>query len=790
MQSGRGAGRFCFPRAATRCLAAWGSACLLVAVAHADARPGAYPALSTEISAEHPLFLFHADDPADGDTTLYISHLQEAWDTLPEPLRPYSALVIDVPGVDPASRHERNLTVLQACQEYGVPVVVTVADGNPKRFYPIASLEALLEAYTCVRGAAVLGMRFNEYDEAEAGPALGPPTRVRWLAGTMETLARYGRFCWMPLDEIGWPRAMANAQCAALYEQMRACRGYVLPGAACRGQHVVPQVAACLGLWLEDAAAHWGTAPDAQWYADARFDGPGRFGGPGTSGSMPSGLYRAMILVGAMAGATVYAFPSERDLWFGREVDRWNDAIYPSLLDLLEKGLIARRDFVQERAPVAFQLAHAATGRAFHANLRHIDGVLDQGWLVHGAYGMERPGQVPELIPNRGDRFIVPLISPHAPEESLAAFARVVQPHELQSAAEWSALLDAHAAPAGEGTAFITRVGRGIFILNSRENIADAQTFRVAEAPAPLRGVTARREGETVVIAWPFREGDVSYKVYRRVPPETRHTLIATLLDERQFTDASPPPFETAVYAVTALTTDTEPFEGVVGHGEYLALSTVESRIAEEVMLAPTLTYGEAEPAGGAGVAGTVSWTPWWPNTGGLAVAEQRMAEAIARRIEEWDAATSAKDLAAVMSLYAEDYRDPQGWGAEYARRAWQWFFERFAFPRMHRQIRQWDFSAFEEVGRVRVLLYARFTAYAPTDSTGRVADVPVHFPRVEAGETWVTFETVDGQWRIVHTDPALPNFRDFLAHTAGPETDARPGADVYPIPVLEPLSP
>ncbi|WP_394707875.1 glycoside hydrolase family 98 domain-containing protein [Roseovarius pacificus] len=741
--------------------------------------PMPYPMLSTEISAEHPLLLFHADDPAGGDLALYTAHVREAWDTLPEDLRPYAAMVINAPGQDPGARQTAYRTLLTAFQELGLPVVITIADGNPAHYFPRDLLEELLTGFTCVRGAAASGLYFNRYDPALAQGALRPSAQSRWLADTMDTLAHYGRFIWIPTEELAWARVMANVQEKPLYDALVHCAGYVVPGAAVRGQHVIPQVSSLLGLWLEGAAAQWGLAPDSRWYNDAHFDGIGKFGGADTSARMPSALYRAMVLTGAMTGASVYAFPEENDLWFGRAPDRWNDAIYPTLREVLRLGLIARRDFVQTRVPLAFQLSPATTPAEFHRNLRHIDGVLDQGTLIEVAYGMERPGQVPELIPNRGEYFWVPFVSPYASPEFLAAFARVEGPGGPADAQAWRELLSAHAQPAGEGTAFITRVGRGLFIMNSRENVLDPQTFRVDGVPKPVQGLEVRREGATVALTWPFREGDLSYKVYRRTLPATAYELAANLFDERAFID-TPPTDATVAYAVTALTNEQETIEGALSYGEYLALSTVECRIGTEVILSPVQVFGDAQE-----VALTQSsqpaYTPWWPTLDGLEGEHRQVAEAVARRIEQLESALAAKDLNAVSEIYSGAYEDPAEWGPAYVRRAWQALFECCGFIRMHRQVRRWDFSDYESEGIVRALLYLRVTAVAIGDAADQVADQIVALPRTDAADAWVTFSIDPGgeEWRIARTDPAFPNMRDLLAPFA-PAAMLPPGPDRY----------
>ena len=740
-----------------------------------------FPALNTEISPEHPLFIFRAGPPYGGDTTRYAQFLGEIWAALPESLRPFSALEIDVPGQELVSRHERFISVLGALQAAAIPAVIIIADGAPERYYPLSHLAELFHDFTCIRGVSAYGLRFNAYDPLDVSEAMPPPRLVRWLVDVIDTSARYGRFVWLPLDELGWPRVMSNTSCRALYNKLCECRGYVAPGLAYRGPHTIPQTAALMGLWLEGAAGMWGVAPDSNWYADARFDGVGRYGGAAAPDKMPSSLYRAMILNGVMTGATVYAFPVENDLWFGPSRRFWQEAIGATLTEVAEKGLIPRQEFVRKKTHVAVQLLEADDAIAFHRNLRDIDGVYDAGLLMLGAYGMERPGQVPELIPNRGDRYWVPLLSPHALPEVRSTFSAVAQPGTMATPADWANLLDQYAERTGEGAAFTSQVGRGIFVLNTRENEAEKQTVYLPEVPAPVHGLAARREGESITLTWPFREGDVAYRVYRRVLPETAFTLVASGLDQRTFTDPVVLADLSVAYAVTALTNETEPFEAAVGYGEYLALSTVESRIAEEVTLTPLLTMANAIPVTPPEPP-PMALAPWWPDFTGLDESARREAEGIVQRVEVLDDALARGDFNGVLDLYAVDYADPDGWRLEYVRRAWQWFFERYTAARLHRQIRSWDFSGLTGEGVVRLRMYCRVTAVALTDSSGRVADIPVTFPAAENGDVTLTWSNKEGVWRIAATSPAFPNFGELLAASSGPHDAIRSGPDVFPV--------
>lgn len=761
----------------TKWLAYWCAVAVCLAAGTAGAQ--AYPPRAIEIGPDHPLFIFHTSGLSTADPAAFALDVVRVWNALPDALRPFSTMRIEMYGPTMADRHLRLRAALERLQEANIPVIVQISDEEPRRAYPVEFAEELVRDFVCIKGLMAAGLTFDEYPQFGPDPAAYPPAHVQWLIGLTDVAARYGRFLAIQLDGLHWPRLMSNASCRRLYEKFRQCSPYVIPIAHARGGHDIPRMTSAMGLWLEDTVEHWGFGATSAWYSDANLLEPGLFGrGPAPS-PMPSQLYRAMILNGAMTGATVYSFEAGTDLWFGAMRGHWDTAIRPALSEIVERNLIARREFVQEKARVAYQLRVCHTPEDFHLNLRDIDGELNAGLMLRGAYGMERPGQIPELIPNSGRHYWVPILSPYAPQPVLERFARVVQPGVLNSPQEWIDLLDRDHRPDGIGTAFISRIGLGIFVMNNREAYTELQSFRIPNVPAPVRGIEARRRDDGVLVTWPLREGDVGWKVYRRTPPDGRFALVANDLDTREWLDRDSPPEAVVAYAVTALTTEDEPYEGTVNFGDYLALSTVESRIEEEAVISPLLLQGRARP---------VEQPPpafperiqWWPSFAGVPEAQLGAAQGIVERIEAFDRAFSERDLDGLMELYSPEYEDPEGWRRDYVRRAFQWFFERHAACRMDRQIRSWDFSRFDGYRTVAVLVYCNFAGTAVSDPTGRFADRIAQFPRNDTGEVLFTFADEGGLWRIVRTEPALPNFKDILSFSAGPYDSFEAGPDRF----------
>lgn len=714
---------------------------------------------AVDVSAEHPLLIFAAPDPNDEDFSGYPVQVAAAWEALPESIRPYSILKIESGPGTMIERHQRMRTMLSEITS--VPLVLEIADGNPASLYALGALEELLNQYPNVRGVHAAGLTFNEYYEFGDMDPLGLPHQVRWLVNAIEVAARNDRIITIELDGLNWPRVMSNTWCEPLYEAIRRNRDHVLPLVPTTGPHLISAMASLMGLWLEGSVSHWGIAPTSQWYREARFISPGVFGNAKDDSAMPPFLYRAMILNGAMTGAAVLHFDDAEDLVYGLRRYNWDQAILPTLEEILDHGYIARQDLVQRKARVAYRLASARTSRDFHRNLADIDAEFDAGNLLRGAYGLERPGQIPELILNSGLFYWVPIVSATGPPD-LPQFEQVVSPGEMNSPQNWTELLDAHYKPDGFGTAFVTRVGRGIFVMNTSENDFDEQTFRLLSVPAPMRAFRAERGPDGILLTWPYREGDFAYRVYRRILPDTNFSVVASDLDGRRYLDPDVSPTDTIAYALTALTNEKEPFEGTVNFGEYLIVNTAESRITEEAVVYPLAQQVNSTPV----VPRVQARVLDAPDPAALAPDRKDVTLAIEQRLEAWGVAFEDESLADVLDFYAQSYADTDGGNRRYVEQAYQWFFSRYDSCKMHRQVRRWDFGDDATSQRVDVLLYCRFTGVALTDPSGRFADQPAHFPRTDSGEVWMTMENINGAWRITSTDPSLPSFIDLLPLT------------------------
>lgn len=766
------------PTARASCLtgALW-VAVLLSVAAHAQAT--VYPPLSTEIGPAHPLFLFSIDLDLEAPPEGIGATVQQVWDRIPPALQPYSALRFDAGEGAVGIRVSRYRDAMEVLQPLGIPLVLSVRPDDPRERMSVRELEELLSAYTNIRGIDLTGMTFDTYPLPETPPQVAAQAGL-WLADLAHTAAQYGRFTHLAMAELHWARAMSNVTAAPFYHKLRECKGYIIPAAWQRGTETIPAQAATMGLWLEEAAAFWGVAADGRWYVDAPFLGPGRLGRDTESPGMPGAFYRAMVLNGAMAGATTFAFGPAQSLWGAPASSPLEQHIFPLLQRILNLALIPDATMVRERAPVAYQLAPAATPEDFHLNLRDWSPRSDAGNLIRAAYTPQQAGAMPELVPNRSGPFWIPLLSAHATEEARNAFALVADPGTHQNVQQWTDALNAHFPMTERGGPFVNEVGRGVFVMNTLENAVQAQPFEIAAAPAPVRAIAARRTDDGVVLTWPFREGDVSFSVYRKVPPAANYERVAQGLLDRTYTDSSAPALALVSYSVTALTNETETFAGQVEFGDFLAFSRVESRMAEEVTLSPVLADATSAPLpppapaidGQAFSALPPVKTP--PED--TAPIREEILQALAALREGYETA----NLDLLMRYYSEGYEDPEGWGRQYAQRAYQWMFERYRAHRMLYQVRDWDFESYESAGTVNVQLFVEMGAVAISDTSGAKANPRIHIPRTDDGLVWTTWTRQEGAWSIIFSNPAWPNFRELLSYLTGPFDNYPLGPDRY----------
>jgi len=652
---------------------------------------------AVENTQAHPLFVYQAPAPAVDTPEAYGNSIQHAWSALSEFFQAHSAITIPQRTHAQADREAWNTALFEQLKPTNIPLIPTIADGATQRFARPEQVEAWLKAYPGIHALHIKRLQLNTVTAHGELTSPSNDPQIAWMSTIIQITMRHHRKLIIEWDDFNPHILMSHPQYKSLYDSIVSHKAAITMIYRQGGAQTIPGNSALLGLWLEGAIDQWGISFDAGLYAKAGFREPGLFGSEGKPGSTPPALYRALLLNGAMTGATTYWFNNADELWAGTTPRYWAQTIAPTLLEITREGYISRKDLVQRNAVVAYRLNPASTWAEFAPILADIDGVFHEGRMIRAAYGMENPGQVPEWIPNNGTHYWIPILSAYASEDVLFAFKEVFLPSALTSVPAWQERLKGHYTPDGEGTAFIQKVGRAFFVMHTRENAYTTQTYRLNKVPAPMHDISATRAGSNVTLNWPFREGDISYNIYRFNNPNLDAIRaedfieIATEIDTRSFVDENIPPGETVLYSVTALTNERGQLEGTVNYGDYEIINAVKSRIDGFAYLEPYTM--RSRPVNGIPSlpSGLPTTQPSWIPPQADHAEALAASVAIAQTIEALSVAVRTENVHLLLSLIHEDYTDSAGTTKALLASLFQALFSRYQLGAMGHQIQSWE---------------------------------------------------------------------------------------------------
>jgi len=652
---------------------------------------------AVENTQAHPLFVYQAPVPTENTPEAYGQSVQGDWSLLSEFFQAHGAMNIPQRPIAQADRQVWNTALFEQLKASNIPLIPTVADGATQQYATIKSVDTWLKTYPSIQAVHVKRPQLNSvtvHGEL-AVPKKNPQTA--WLTALITTTARHQRKLILELDGLNPHILMSHPQYKVLYDTMLKHSDSITVLYRQGGAQTIPGQSALMGLWLEGAINQWGISIDSELYAQAGFQEPGLFGSEAQPTQTPAALYRALILNGAMTGATTYWFNNADELWAGSTPRFWTQVISPTLLNMTRDGYIASKGLVKRNSQVAYRLNPASTWAEFTPILDDIDGVFHEGRMIHAAYGMERPGQVPEWIPNNGAYYWIPILSAYASEDVIFSFKEVFLPGTMPSVAAWRERLNSHYTPDGAGTAFIQKVGRAFFVMHTRENAYETQSFSLNSLPAPLHDISATREGSKVTVNWPFREGDVSYSIYRLRTPNLSDIRandfeeIASELDARSYVDEAIPPGETVLYSVTALTNERGTLKGTVNYGDYRIISAVKSRIDGFALLEPYTMRSRPVNGIASQVSGLPTAQPDWIAPPEDQTQSVEASAAIAQSLEDVSAAVHAEDTPALLALIHEDYRDSAGTTKPLLATLFEALFGHYQMGPMGHQIQGWE---------------------------------------------------------------------------------------------------
>jgi hypothetical protein len=743
-------------------------ACLLVAPfwSHAilSASPSGCKPPELLISREHPLIILYG--PGAAERTV------KCWQNLPAALKPYCVVTMDPPSLDIKERLEGWRRMLRVVQPHNIPIVLQVAGDEPEWTSPLWVVETLLKEFPCIKAVQVVEWRCAYYSAFGGDLDLAIPANLRYLAEVLKLCGRYGKHLSLQIQS-DMAHLGTDTLAGPLREVFREYHEYFLPQNECIPPSYYLAQTAAWGLWLAGYCDHWGMEPQWWWWTkgESYFIRPGVFGVEAemeTDEDRYARLYRAFIIEGALMGATVFSIEPPQDIWQGESTDprHFDNVIYPTLRQLIEQRLIVSRQDVLQQAKVAYQMKECRTLHEYDTLLQDLDLEVAQGRLERAAYGVLLPHLMKEMIPDTGGRYyFIPLLPVGTPQNVAQGFAHVIQPGECSTPGAYSELLNRFYPPTENSTesvannrACVLKCGQAIAVLQSRENLFEKQPFAV-EVPRWVTGLNARRESNQLRLTWNNDPQARSYRVWKRIPRAKVYPEWDLAQDDLTNNSCVMPALDSVTLGVTARTVARRTLEGAVNYGEYLLFTANESPLLEQIVLTRDASRTEK-------VSLTDESLPArqevWCIFDGVEKGRQQEAEAVLENFRGLIAAFEAKDLDKLMSFYNPEYRDSNGHTTEYVRRAWLWWYQRTVIPYVVTQVRHWDTSRAAD-GDISFVAWNRFRGTIVWDEPfgyhGRV-----RIPRHEGERvTWTWKRTSAGQWKLIRTEPALPNFGEML---------------------------
>ena len=737
-----------------------------------------YPArdvkpLCIKISREHPLIIMMA--PALGRTSPENigREIVDAWvHHYPDELKPYTTIQIEERVLDYDERMTRFRQILDTVSEHEIPMVLQIADPDNQYTMPLQYVEQLLQEYPVIKGLNMAEMDLEHYSSFGGELKYKMPPETAHLIDAIKLAARYGRFTSIQIQKLRWPHILADEVQKPLLDTMREYRDYVLPQNECIEPFFLVRQAAVLGLWLSDVVDHFGMEPQSWFWEGAGFQKPGRFGPLHESTvDVPPRFYRPLILINAMTGGTVFSFEPYWDLWNEVNGHIGRDVIYPTLLEIIRNHLIPSKEEVLAKTKVAYQMNYCKTLEEFHVNINDIEPLAGKGLLSRAAYGLFWRGQNYEIIPDISRYFFIPLLPWDAEDMIKSRFTSVMHSGEIRSVEGYRSFLNQFYPPQDSGDAFVTGIGKATYVIQTCENLYREQSYRI-RVPQWVSEPKVEINGNKVLFSWEKVTGANGYEIFILENPNENFYAYQF----RPLKTVGAPGFETAlpdsgevVYGIVAIGSDQVILEGKVNYLDSPVFLNDNSPLRHVVRIGSGHTVKPIDLLDLSNDPRPKDQTVWptYPN-----VPDRFMTQAkeIVSAYENLMVAYENSDWQGVTVFYAQDYRDPNGYSFEYVGRALKWWFERNQHPYITVQVRDWDFTRFSDEETVKLKLWTLWRAIAIDD--GKWGDHGlVRFPRHKDEEVWFTWKKINRHWKIMTTDPAVPNFSEILWNARGYET-------------------
>lgn len=715
-----------------------------------------------------------------------------------------------------------------------VPLVLQVADPGEQFTMPLDEVEQLVDDYSdLVIGLELAEVRLQRYTQFGGDLSDTPSANARNFANVIELAAARGLLVFGQIDFLRFTHLLADRTLQPLLQTIRNNSASVVPICEMVAPNFFSRHTSVMGLLLSDAVDAIGLEAQSWFWQNSGAVSPGLFDATDSPMGVPSRWYGPMILLAAATGASVLSFEPEWDLWSSQtNFHVGQEVIFPMLQRVLEQSLIASKEEVLQRTQVAYQVSECETLQQFHEHIRHLDAVSAEGFLSQAAYGIWWRGMSYEVTPDIHRYFFVPVLPYDASTTVLRRFHRVFHVDDASSVAEWTALLEAAYPNVPEqSTAFVADVGAVTYAIHTRENLYERQTVVLSDVavPVPAPNVSLATDacsaGEATSmsnVSWDAVPGANNFTIHAVSAPAVPSTTASgwmPMWDEFSFSpiakvNASTTSATVALPCVPNGTGVASVVVGVTAEGSQLLRASLNFSVnylgyhAFRRSHSPLRFVTLVPPGGDGEVRDVLAWPgdqrpqslqSAWPLFPGVNSTDMRVAEAVASAVDALAAAHNSGDWRNTTSFYSASYCDPNGFGREYVGRAYKWWFSRYEAPFMYYQDRSWDFGGLRrrrkgisgsasprhdyeviEGSTVKMCAYLQMRSVSvwdlPWDDHGLM-----RIPRKPDKVACITWRLEPAAtWRILTTDPALPNFEEILWNSRGyaePHT-LQPGVD------------
>ncbi|MDG6899417.1 MAG: hypothetical protein JRN44_01905 [Nitrososphaerota archaeon] len=457
--------------------------------------------LTTEVSREHPLFILGGSGPADTDP----ESAYKLWKLIPDELKEYSVYPVEHFSVETMERwakfaDKNDFPLLWQVRTW-VPVWHRMwNNGMQGPGVGVDKVERLLSEHDSIKGVQICELN-----------CFGLSTEERlYVSDLLKACARQGRYLSWREGNDGcniWVDAFLEKWFS---DDVEAYGRYLFP----QWEMNIPRnMYLChdsvFGLWMAGFVENWGLEPQSFYWLDCGFTDLNKPGENNNKGwregdrsKFPRTMWGQMILLGMNSGATVYNFEPRQDVLFtdeGAYPPAAHEVLFPLLEDIVRERLIPSKEEVAEKVKVAYvadfedrregETSDIDYYRGFAPDNdlfgRHGRRLSGSGSIYKGTYGLAHEYK---MIPDTGRYYWIPVLPKYTRMEVMNRFERVICPNQFWGEHDVRRFFDTIYPRSYEGDAYVTQVGKKVFLTNSNENIDVIQRFSVTVEGVEIRG--------------------------------------------------------------------------------------------------------------------------------------------------------------------------------------------------------------------------------------------------------------------------------------------------------------